>query len=132
MPNIALARKVLEHIERFPQHHYQGDWTNNPINQLAADNGDHPPCGTALCFAGWTAFLTAPKGSRMNSAGTILLPDGKTPHSADWTEELLGITPEQASVLFYSAQNLDDLKAVIDAIEAQPDVSAEKLEDIIL
>jgi hypothetical protein len=123
MADIALARKVLDHIERFPGHHDQADWvTGAPVDEVAAGNGDHPACGTALCFAGWTAFLTAPKGSRISRGGMDLPAARQDDHAADWTTEQLDLddTAGQPGALFYAAKTRGDLKAMIDAIEADP------------
>lgn len=47
LEQLALARKVRDHIKAHPAEHDQGNWFRG---------GDHS-CGTTACIAGWTAYF---------------------------------------------------------------------------
>lgn len=94
-PNATLAYRVLDHIDAHPESWNQLDWITRP---------DGADCGTAACFAGWTALLSGdqPRWARDWSVRTdyVLDPDGERRDISVRASELLGINDEQADDLF--------------------------------
>lgn len=62
MKNIGLLRRVKEHILTEPRRFTMERWLDE--NDL---EGNHPPCGTAACIAGWTVLLK--DGRQVTSLG---------------------------------------------------------------
>ena len=126
MANIKRMRKNLAAIRKYPEQHKQFAWITDgmycdvSLKALKADNGDHPPCGTTLCFAGWDAFLHAPKGSCI-SVGEFLVTGDDTVHISYSAEKGMDLTEGQAAALFYRAKNVEDLEVLTDAIAAHPE-----------
>lgn len=124
MQNIEKARSTLAHIRKYPEQHDQAEWVNGPVSAVAADNGDHPDCGTTMCFAGWFAFLHAPKGARINDESHIVFPDIRAnEHVSDFTAGELGLTDQQADALFINCNTVAELEAAIEHLHANPRAS---------
>jgi hypothetical protein len=127
-PDVALLRKVLEHIEANPENWDQETWRG--VTE----------CGTAMCFAGWTCELSG--GNWVYSAGSgslatlLTIEPGDDPayildsdESGSWVAptiaarwraaRLLGIDHGIASVLFSSTNTLTHLRWMVDTIAAR-------------
>lgn len=138
--NVGLLQKTLAFIERHPEHWDQRDW------RQVADNR----CGTAMCFAGWAAHLD---GGRWISDPDDSLAEYLTPVADDrrrdiitpadhWLElpgsvigadkratRILGITEEQAEVLFDEDNSLATLVRLVNALCSDPDADLEEVLD---
>jgi hypothetical protein len=132
------ARKALEHIRKYPENHYQGAWIDFDYDgdykypdegiKCAKSNGDHPPCGTTLCLAGWVSFLEAPKGTVFDAVSPIFkLPNGTPTRMDDYAREKLGLTWSQANVLFAGTRSVEGLEACIDCIAKHPHATSDEL-----
>jgi hypothetical protein len=53
-----LAEKVLDHVTKHPERHYQGTWARDREN-IFDDNPAYNECGTQACLAGWTVLLSS-------------------------------------------------------------------------
>jgi hypothetical protein len=112
MPNIDLLRKTMAHIEAHPETWEQAHWVS--------DKG----CGTAYCFAGWTAALS---GASIDSKGHVDLPDGMRMHVSDYAAQLLGIPLQdtfadavlEVDHLFNGDNDLDALRRIVDELCAE-------------
>ncbi len=106
MPNIELARKAIEAIERNPEALDQDFWH----------------CGTTMCFAGFVAMCAGAEWAP--GYDTLLRVNGELIHVGDFAQDALGIDRDTATMLFYYCDNIDDLKDVIETLEvdaAQPE-----------
>lgn len=132
MAEMSRLYRVSRAIRRYPQNSDQGNWhvsldSETPVH---ADDGQHPECGTTLCFAGWTAFLYAPEGARLRM-DTLVLADGSVLDIEAFAVDQLGITADQGLALFYTAQNADEIDAAIDALEANSDIDGFDLRTVV-
>lgn len=124
MLNKDLLERTMSYIEAHPEEHDQTRWAN--------------ACGTAFCFAGHAAILsgaTRPQG--LNSFWGIT-PDGRAVDYFETTEDgallafgyarqKLGLNFPQASALFSSANTVESLREMVDALKADPDAHLEPL-----
>jgi hypothetical protein len=95
--NVPLLRKILEHITAHPAEWNQQNW------------GLQTDCGTAFCVAGHAVAMT---GHTLVWRGQMLVgvDDGRTAADIRRTaREELGLTGEQAGVLFESDNTLREL-----------------------
>lgn len=92
--NEKLIACVLEHIKQHPEEWEQGTWLD--INGCRQDNW----CGTVGCFAGWAVALSTPESQWP--------PD--TYYIRDRAAELLGITPNEAMLLFRASNTMGRLR----------------------
>lgn len=110
-----LAIAVWHHIVDNPEQHRQDQWLTKT------------ECGTVACFAGWTALLAGAEPawrSGCDSSGIVHLPDdlaeelGRTNRGpAECVAiDLLGITVGQADDLFSGANDLGDIREVLQDI----------------
>jgi len=126
---------LQEHPTAKPMDHkYQGlfwkqdEWIREafPIDLVdidLVDNVDNgPSCGTAMCFAGWTAYLdgfTDVDGYERvmvnPTTGETLAMDGIEEYATD----SLDLTTYQADDLFEGGNELSDLEEIIDFIAEQ-------------
>jgi hypothetical protein len=122
----------------------QGNWITLP----ASFNGlldDHPgvplvslPCGTACCIAGKVALdagglpaLVGAGTSAPHYAGSIVdMPDGTKVGVDTFAAERLGITVDQAEVLFSGSNDIEDLRLIIGAIIADSHIGYQQLIDL--
>ncbi|BAH52255.1 hypothetical protein [Rhodococcus opacus] len=144
-PNAALLNTVLAHIKANPDEWYQGDW-RAPRTYLYNDaDGSDSPCGTAMCFAGWTVELTGGKFAHpADSSGyaegvfTGSVDDYGTGHFDDTAEnahvvetdeglvhveqyamKALGLGIADARLLFHGSNTLEDLHRRVDYLVAR-------------
>lgn len=144
MPNIELARKALEHIAKYPEAHDQTKWVFRNLDDglrgeayqeakcfpVSASNGEHPPCGTTLCMAGWVAFLGAPEGAKIDVlTGHVVLPTGSEGDIEYYARDLLGLSGSQANAMFYQAKTAEHLTKMVGHLEDNPDAPGYVLND---
>lgn len=84
-PNMPLLRRVLEHIDTFPQQWDQSTFTRETTT-----------CGTTHCVGGWTNALVYGEGVLAE------LERDRYWGEDDLAEELLGLTKSEAHALFYT------------------------------
>jgi hypothetical protein len=135
--NTQVLRQALDAIVKYPESHSQEMWLNDgregpdycmPFD-VAAGNGPKPPCGTTLCAAGWIAFLNAPEGARLMPNQSIRLPNGNVRSISRYAQKVSALTDDQRGSLFLVAQNLGELTAMVEALEANPDADYDELCD---
>jgi hypothetical protein len=128
---VGKARKALRRIRKYPDNHDQGDWNGGGDLETfacASDNGEHPPCGTTMCMAGWVSFLEAPSGSVFTrDASWFTMPDGTTRGMPDFAADSLALTDTQQAVMFYAAKDANDLEKVINCIADNPKAESYEL-----
>ncbi len=102
-----LAAEVLKAIAADPEKHKQSDW------------GTKTACGTTMCVAGWTTWLTGEAGFRQS-----YLPEEQFLNVIDTdsfveerAKELLGLSDDDAERLFYYMNN-DGARAALEYIAA--------------
>jgi hypothetical protein len=123
-PDIARMRKDLAAIREHPDNHDQSRWVGSADDVTVASGLDqYPPCGTTLCFAGWDAYLHAPKGSRLVDGVYIMYANGGHDSISKFAQEGMGISKEQAAAFFTEADSADDLETMINTLEANPDAT---------
>lgn len=64
--NIKLAKKVIEHVEKYPEQHEQESYLDNPnryctLEDLTKPRKDILECGTTACLTGWALVLSPRK-----------------------------------------------------------------------
>ena len=146
MVNVDLLRETLDHIKNNPQTWRQDVWfthvdpeTGFRTDELISfDVEEVNSCGTAFCFAGHAAlksgFVAPPKNSYSHwckeeydeASGrtrTIFVDD----HAA----KALGITWDQADVLFSGENSMEDLETIVNAIIEDPDISGSELNGLV-
>lgn len=126
-PNVELLKRTLAHIETDPEHWSQDVWAEKV-----------PECGTKHCFGGWAVTLGkpdaefawvdklvaiyGPDGKPVDGEGAdhVHLPDGRVCTVRTAAAELLGLTHEQVSDLFYSVRSdtLEGLRGIVAEITA--------------
>lgn len=83
----------------------QGEWLSPPSPLTG--------CGTVACFAGWTCLLY---GAQPINFMYVELPDGTTHKVRDLAKHLLQLTEGQAHNLFNGMNDLNRLRATVDAL----------------
>lgn len=134
--NIAIVAEAAEHIAEWPEHHAQEHWVSTHGNDytivdVRADNGEHPDCGTTLCWAGWIAFLNAPAGSTLHGTD-VKLPDGWRETISSYAKDVAGLSDDQAGVMFHGItgdreSQVAQVLAVAAMLERDPDASGFEL-----
>ena len=107
---------------------------NNPVTEFdfyghqrttdvvtVVDNPLVEECGTAACFAGWTALLDGWKpridvGNLFTYALMVNPKTGETDFSSNIARESLGLTLTQSDILFDSDNTLEDLREFVEMI----------------
>lgn len=151
--NVELALEVIGAIELHPDNHDQDAWcsvSRSGVPVIAKQMLSEPPCGTTLCFAGWTAALWAPQDSvfiyRDRSAvytpseygsyiqdraggmtlyDTLLDPDPRAVRYSrrgisEYARRALQINPGQAGYLFDPSRTVDELLSGVRCLIANP------------
>lgn len=132
--NVDLAMAALKDAEVHPDEFDMGTWytawhtaeTPGGSTEITEDQRT-PPCGTTACFAGFIAWRTAPAGTVIANGGYLYssmqdaierrAPWGEV---ADWAEQQLGITYEQALVLF-SLDGIGEVRRAVEYLADSPD-----------
>jgi hypothetical protein len=113
MFNTELAELVIKQIEADPELWRQEMWATQTA------------CGTALCFAGWTAVLSGYKPVFHNGVetGKCIGPDDREHDIANVAYELLDIPDFKPNGfgLFAAENNLDDIKYIVAELNTEND-----------
>lgn len=140
MANVELLRETLQYIKNNPQSWRQDVWfthidpeTGRRVESvIEVEVEEVNSCNTAFCFAGHAAlksgFPAPPKESYSQWTAEI---DGKTVHVDTYAASKLGITYDQADVLFSGENSLEDIETIVEAIIENPDISDGDLEEKI-
>lgn len=107
MANIEALEETLAFIEAHPEQHDQSEW------------GRKTECGTTACFAGTRMLLTGRAEYREfpgSPVRDLCMTDGGS--FFDVAQEDFDLTYGQATALFLSAQDLVDVRAVIENIKS--------------
>lgn len=126
MADIERLNRALAHIEAHPEQHDQGVWLRKV------------DCGTAACLAGWVVIQEYPEAGFVRDRYDIgntysrvdILPEGKAPLVDEVAFQLLGITSDQADVLFDERNTIGHLKAMRDLLAADENVYGDELEAV--
>lgn len=117
VPNIVLLDKVLEQIDIV---------RNDPTAPFQWDQGNwrrtmERECGTALCFAGWAAQLDSADWATGYGPAWINTPTPDSPrhitHISDYAQDLLGLSAEEADILFAGDNTYEDLVEIVSLIK---------------
>lgn len=106
--------------------------------QVDAPIGGYESCGAAFCLAGWTAKLDGCEMEwRSDTTGKVKMLESVRPVGSgrrwavwEYAAESLGITEAQADELFSATNNLATIKAMIDALDENPEVGGETLSNL--
>lgn len=114
-PNIELLRRTLDHIKANPQ-----EWDQHVYREIK------PDCGTAMCFAGWTAELAGGKWKDTDGYLSDILEAVPEDYVKDVHEglvdaharaqRLLGLTDEEAEDLFHPSNNLAYIEQAVNEL----------------
>ncbi len=96
-PDIALLKRVLAKIDKYPERWEQHDYATRR------------PCGTAYCFAGWIAAMSRQKLDLDD--GGWRTKGGRDVH--DFARRRAGLTYLEASHLFSASNDRDDLGRIV-------------------
>lgn len=118
--NVPLLRKAVEWVEEqnaLPLTTRQWDQTSwvTPEQIRIVDDNLAAGCGTAYCVAGWLAAQQHPE---LMHSSCAIVGDMKL-HSSDVARELLGITDDQADVLFASTNSAADVRRAAEWIAGE-------------
>lgn len=108
--NVALANKVMEHIEANPEEHDPTRW--------AIRNS----CGTACCFAGRTVVMTGWElifgrhGGSDDLTAAWCSRDSEVRFINEVAAEELGLTEDEADELFSAGNSCEKLRSLVVAI----------------
>jgi len=114
-PNVALLRLTLKHIEMAPCTWDQQEWRRKA------------ECGTVMCFAGWACTLAGGQWYRasdhvfrsfLKAEDDDERPSGMVPAESR-AKRVLGLTWQQANMLFHDSNTLADLHRIVDEICAE-------------
>ncbi|WP_067891307.1 hypothetical protein [Nocardia vaccinii] len=102
LEQLALARKVRDHIKAHPAEHAQENWFRA---------GDHS-CGTTACIAGWTAYFD---GAELiigldGYVDHVETESGAGEHVADYALRALGLDRDEGEEEFFYDDNAQALE----------------------
>jgi hypothetical protein len=141
--NIPLMRKIIEHIETAPETWKQSSWAyvEDPLGLPEASNevdrevyeswgyedtvrvADPNLCGTALCIAGHAVNMDTKVVFLVDDTGSASLAQevatGEVFDIETRARELLGLTANEASMLFDGDNSLNAIKDVVDEFESE-------------
>jgi hypothetical protein len=133
MVNVELLTETLDHIKNNPQQWRQDFWFinfdphGNEIHEkITLDVEEINSCGTAFCFAGHAALKAgaeAPPKDRPWCEGWKV--EGSPVEV--WSAARLGISNEQADILFDSSNTLNDLEVLVQALIDNPEATQDEL-----
>jgi hypothetical protein len=104
----------------------------NPDEWDQRTYASHTPCGTAFCVAGWAVARAGGLPVRWWSlepgreqANHAVMPDGREVQIDDEALAILGLTDDQAGLLFFEENDLDDIRsAIFDITGVDPETAA--------
>jgi len=111
-PNVDLLKRTLAHIESHPEEWHQ----------------EHYRCGSGMCFAGWAATLAGglwavedvDDDEESGDTDMLVAEPGEAKADEDgnvWAfnraQRILGLSSDQACVLFGSDNSLDELRGMV-------------------
>lgn len=105
-PNLPLLRKVLDHIDKFPEQWDQGWW------------GRKSACGTVCCLAGWACILSGHE-LEFGECRTIAHVAIGDRYIENIAAEELGVTAMEAQNLFHINIGRSDIQLVAEQIAAR-------------
>lgn len=115
--NVPLLRKTMEHIRAHPEHWlqsiYRGPVGPKVLDVFRKDNNPVLECGTAMCFAGWACDLA---GVEWRGAGSQVVAGDYSQSCGLAARDLLGLTQNQALILFAGDNKLSDLEEMVEAL----------------
>ena len=106
--NYPLLWKVYDHIKAHPEEWHQGAWASKT----------HNTCGTAFCFAGHAVMMAHPDAepawyAEHNSTDNVVMSDGECREIMTLAMDDLGLSDNDADVLFNGFNRMSDLHAAI-------------------
>jgi hypothetical protein len=128
VPDVEKLRRVLAQVEeeaakgsgsRWDQCH----WAISRGGTAVEPTPD--TCGTAFCFAGWAAVLDGAQlhwGKGYESGALVWVAefqrraDGYMDDISEYAQRSLGLTSDEANVLFLGSNTLDDLRAIVQSL----------------
>lgn len=107
--NVALLEATLQQIKDHPDQHFQAVWA------IKRD------CGTAMCFAGWANHLSGWQpvdwytgvGFGEYARSQIFAKDGEEIFAGHLASRLLGLTTEEADILFHAENTVAMLERMV-------------------
>lgn len=105
MANIKMLEEVMDYIKTHPEQLRQDVWATQKAD-----------CGTACCFAGWTAVLNGYQLDWLEDDDmTSIVRDKDGIHHviSDLAEELLDLTQFEGDVLFAGSNTIDELEQMV-------------------
>jgi hypothetical protein len=118
VPNVPLLRELRDAIITNPEHHDNTYWWKTRVGEYrgnAPEPGQPLDCGTAMCAAGWVAYLT---GMRWVGDMGVRRPNSNHTVSVDdYARRALGLTVSEATKLFASGNSQEDVLELIDLAE---------------
>lgn len=141
MANNELLEKTMKYIEENPQTWRQESWYAwiDEDGDLVSESIDVEvtevnSCGSAFCFAGRAALFEGfPEPPKSNSMSWVM-PIGDSPYGVmvdEFARARLGLTWDQASMLFNPSNTMEDLRKMVDAIKDDPDVDEDDLRKLV-
>jgi hypothetical protein len=122
MVNLPEINRVLAHCEAHPKRHDQGMWLYIPESGWTEDEETlitDWQCHTTACLAGWTAILNGWKPEHIDSVLVCNPATGEIDSVPTVARKILGLTVEQAQVLFTRTTTVADIRACVDRFLAE-------------
>lgn len=103
--------RLANFIEKLPEEKFNmGGWVYTeypPTNGVMCNEDALTLCGTTCCIAGWATFRAGKcvkywSDALATKTGRLVTENGVAVRISKFAEKYLGLTPEQASALFYS------------------------------
>lgn len=133
MANNDRLQEVLDHIENNPQTWQQDVWFINrdgTEENFSIEVEEINSCGSAFCFAGHAALkggFTRPPANNYDSWFSRNEETGRVTYVDEFARDWLGVTNDQADILFSSSNTMDDLRECVAALVEDPDIPWEAL-----
>lgn len=111
--NTEVLEAVLTHIKDHPEEHDQAIYFCSSEDGCWTDNGTW--CGTAACFAGWTAIKYAQEYGYQPRArySRTFVKGGRERHVSEVAEDILGLSESDAGWLFCAYNTIEDLEVMV-------------------
>lgn len=108
MTNLEKLDEAIAYIEAHPEEHSQGSWFYRGS------------CGTTACLAGTVALQAGyvPDWSRDYVSAQFVIKGAERRYTPLVAAEILGLEADDADALFLGANDLEEIKAIRDAIAA--------------